>query len=185
MAKLLYRITGVFGRYLRVYDTKCVIITEKSIGSLMAGNVTDGEKTIFLKDVVGVQFKKSGTLNGFLQFETPSMQMNNGQSNMFSENTFTFEHGKFGVTNEMMEEVYNHVVDLIEEFKYGSFYGGNRVSAVAMPRFAAPCKDAVTSSAQQMNSVSPAGGTWNCKHCGTSNSTNYSQCKKCGKYKSQ
>lgn len=28
-----------------------------------------------------------------------------------------------------------------------------------------------------------AADKWTCKHCGTSNSTNYGQCKKCGKYK--
>ncbi|MBQ6997585.1 MAG: hypothetical protein IJN60_04335 [Oscillospiraceae bacterium] len=30
----------------------------------------------------------------------------------------------------------------------------------------------------------PTPGTWACKHCGTNNSTNYSQCKKCGKFRS-
>ncbi len=30
----------------------------------------------------------------------------------------------------------------------------------------------------------PAAGTWVCKHCGTNNSTNYGQCKKCGIFRS-
>lgn len=119
MARLLYDLTGVRGRSMKLYDTKCVINTTAGIGSFMTGNSTDGEKTIFLKDVVGVQFKKSASLIGYLQFETPSMQMNNSNSNMFSENTFTFEAGKNGITNEFMESLYHYVVDRIEELKYG------------------------------------------------------------------
>ena len=90
MAKLICDLVGCRGRRMKLYDTKCVIITDKTVGSLITGNITDGEKTIYLKDVVGVQFKKSGMLIGYLQLETPSMQMNNQKDNMFSENTFTY-----------------------------------------------------------------------------------------------
>jgi hypothetical protein len=45
--------------------------------------------------------------------------MNNQNSNMFSENTFTFEHGRNGITNEQMEAIYNQVCDMIEAIKYG------------------------------------------------------------------
>ncbi len=48
------------------------------------------------------------------------MQMNNKSDNMFSENTFTFEAGKNGITNELMEAIYNYVTDRIEELKYGT-----------------------------------------------------------------
>lgn len=120
MAKFICAIEGVRGRSLRLYDTKCIINTKKTAGSFITGNFTDGEKTIFLCDVVGVQFKKSGGLIGYLQFETSSMQMNNSDSNMFSENTFTFEEGKNGVSNALMEAIYNYVTDRIEEIKYGT-----------------------------------------------------------------
>ena len=120
MAKLICKLEGVRGREMKLYDTKCVITTNKTAGSFITGNITDGEKTIFLSDVVGVQFKESGALIGYLQFETPSMQMNNKNDNMFSENTFTFEHGKNGVTNVLMKKVYSYVVDRIEELKYGT-----------------------------------------------------------------
>lgn len=119
MAKLLYQLEGVRGRSILIYDRKCVISTKAGIGSFITGNVTDGEKTIFYKDVMGVQFKRSGNLIGYLQFETGSVQMNNQNSNMFSENTFTFENGKNGVTNEQMESIYHYVCDIIEAVKYG------------------------------------------------------------------
>ena len=120
MAKLICEFEGVRGRNLKLFDTKIVINTKKTVGSLITGNFTDGEKTIFLRDVVGVQFKKSGGLIGYLQFETPSMQMNNKSDNMFSENTFTFQDGSNGVTNELMIKVYEYITDRIEEIKYGT-----------------------------------------------------------------
>lgn len=47
--------------------------------------------------------------------------MNNQGSNQFSENTFTFEQGKNGVTNEKMVEVYNLLCDLIEDIKFSDY----------------------------------------------------------------
>lgn len=120
MAKFICELEGVRGRNLKLYDTKIVITTKKTVGSLLTGNFTDGEKTIFLCDVVGIQFKKSGSMIGYLQFETPSMQMNNKSDNMFSENTFTYEEGKNGITNDLMDALYHFVVDRVEELKYKS-----------------------------------------------------------------
>lgn len=54
-----------------------------------------------------------------MQFETPSMQMNNKSDNMFSENTFTYEEGKNGITNNLMTTLYNFICDRMEEIKYG------------------------------------------------------------------
>ena len=120
MAKFIYEFEGVRGRNLKLYDNKIVITTNITIGSFVTGNVTDGEKTIFLSDIVGVQFKKSGLLIGYLQFETPSLQMNNKSDNMFSENTFTYENNRNGITNELVEILYKYIVDRIEELKFGS-----------------------------------------------------------------
>ena len=115
MAIFICTIEGVRGRTLHIYDTKVEIDTQVTVGSVITGNATDGEKTIFLKDVVGVQFKRSGLAIGYLQFETPSMQMNNRGDNMFSENTFTFEGD-----NLLMEKIRDFLVDRIEEYKYGT-----------------------------------------------------------------
>ena len=115
----MYQFEGVRGRTMWVFDRKVVIATKAGVSSFITGNVSDGEKTIFYKDVIGVQFKKSGSLIGYLQFETGSMQMNNQGSNMFSENTFTFEHNVNGVTNEQMEGLYHYICDIIERIKYG------------------------------------------------------------------
>ena len=144
MAQLLYHLEGVRGRSIQIYDRKCVISTKAGVGSLLTGNVTDGEKTIFYKDVVGIQFKKSGGLIGYLQFETGSVQMNNQNSNMFSENTFTFENNKNGLTNEMMESIYHKVCDLIEAIKYGDVPAAP-VAPTAKASFCTNCGKEVSS----------------------------------------
>ena len=179
MAKLVYDLIGVRGRRMKLYDTKCVITTDKTVGSLISGNITDGEKTIFLKDVVGVQFKQSGVLIGYLQLETPSMQMNNQKDNMFSENTFTYEEGKNNVTNELVKQVYEYLVDRIEELKYGS------VTTPTSSIGSTVSKPIVSSTTQNSTSTpkTPESGIWKCPYCETNNSTNYGQCKKCGKFR--
>ena len=45
--------------------------------------------------------------------------MNNKSDNMFSENTFTYEEGKNGITNNLMTTLYNFICDRMEEIKYG------------------------------------------------------------------
>lgn len=112
----LFRIKGARGRVLEVYNNKCIIQTKVTLGSVITGNASDGEKTIFYPDCTAIQFKLSGALIGYLQLEPPSMQMNNTKSNFFSENTFTFEGTD---KNELMSEVYYFVSDLVGAAKYG------------------------------------------------------------------
>ncbi len=99
-----------------MYNYKCIIQTKVTLGSVITGNASDGEKTIFYPDCTAIQFKLSGALIGYLQLETPSMQMNNTKSNFFSENTFTFEGAD---QNGLMSEVYYFVSELVGAAKYG------------------------------------------------------------------
>lgn len=117
MARFIARVLGARGRTLSIYDTKCVINTSVTAGSILSGNATDGEKTIFYLDCVGIQYKDAGRTLGFLQLETPSMQMNNQTSNLASENTFSFDDVP-GSTNAVMQTVYAAVCDLVETVKY-------------------------------------------------------------------
>ena len=113
--KKIYDIDGVRGRHLDVYEDKVVITTKVTIGSLLTGNVSDGEKTIYYRDAIGVQFKKSGLQIGYLQIETASSQMNNRNNNFFNENSFTFDTTK--VSNEEMMEIADYVKQRINEIK--------------------------------------------------------------------
>lgn len=120
MSNLICTLYGVRGRSIEIYDNKCIIRTEMTAGSILTGNATDGEKTLFYIDCVGIQFKESKATIGYLQVETSSMQMNNQTSNYFSENSFTFEQNKNGLNNMIMRQVYNFISERVEGYKYGT-----------------------------------------------------------------
>lgn len=112
---VIYSYHGARGRHLSVYKDKCVIKTKVTAGSIFTGNATDGEKTIYYVDCIGVQFRPAGALIGYLQLETASSSMNNKRSDFFNENSFTFE--KTQIPNHVMEEVTSYIKSRIEEYK--------------------------------------------------------------------
>ncbi len=117
----VYRVQGAVGKSLTVYNNKCVITTKTTIRSVIAGNFTDGEKTIYYADLTGVQFRKcSAVLLGYLQFENASGQRNRGGNdwvaNYNSENSFTFE----ATINELMQEIADFIKGKVEEYKEGN-----------------------------------------------------------------
>lgn len=115
MSELIYDLNGVRGRHIGVYDDKVVITVKAGLASFLTGNASDGEKTIYYVDCIGVQFKKAGFQIGYLQLETASGIMNSRQNNFFNENSFTFD--TTAVSNELMEEVANYVRARVEEVK--------------------------------------------------------------------
>ncbi len=112
----LYVLTGVRGRKMFVFPDRIIIKVEASVGSVITGNITDGEKTIFYADCIGIQFKEPGALIGYLQIETASGLMNYNTSNFFNENTFTFEYNKY-IDEVKMVEVLNYIISRVEKFK--------------------------------------------------------------------
>ena len=117
MSEKIYDLDGVRGRHIDVYDDKVVLTVKVGLGSLLTGNVSDGEKTIYYSDCIGIQFKKSGFQIGYLHFETAGGIMNNRASNFFNENTFTWDTSK--QSNEKMEEVANYCKGKVDEYKSG------------------------------------------------------------------
>lgn len=115
--ELVYKIDGVRGRHIDIYTDKAVITTKLTFGSLLAQNVTDGEKTIYFSDCIGVQFKQSKLAIGYLQLETASSNGNHKNSNFFDENSFTFDPSV--ISNERMEEVADYVKSRIDAIKRG------------------------------------------------------------------
>jgi hypothetical protein len=117
MSEKIYDLDGVMGRHIDVYDDKVVLTVKASIGSLLTGNFSDGEKTIYYSDCIGIQYKKSGFQIGYLQFETASGIMNNRLSNFYNENTFTWDTTK--QSNEKMQKVADYCKKQVEEYKSG------------------------------------------------------------------
>ena len=109
---LVCKIQGARGRSIRIYPYKVMIRVDATVGSVLTQNVFDGEKTIYFKDCVGIQFKRSGAALGYLQFETASGTMNNEKSNFFNENTFTFEGN-----NDVMQKVYEYIIGVMDQIK--------------------------------------------------------------------
>ncbi len=112
---IIYDIKGVRGRYIKIYEDRVIINTKATFSSFITGNVSDGEKTIYFSDVVGVQFKKSGSLIGYLQLETAGNLGNNKKNNFFNENTFTFDTTV--ISNEEMEKIAEYVKGRVSEYK--------------------------------------------------------------------
>lgn len=108
----LYALTGSRGRSIKVYRDRAVITTDPTLGAILTANATDGEKTIFYHDIVGIQFKRPGITLGYLQLETASGQMNNVSSNMFSENTFTFDNN-----TQLVDEIKDYITYRISRYK--------------------------------------------------------------------
>ncbi len=108
----LYVLHGCRGRHLFVYEDYIVIKTVVTIGSVITGNVTDGEKVIFYKDCIGIQYKEPRFTIGYIQLETASAQMNNLGSNQFNENTFTFE-----IDTDNIKPVYKYILDKVIAIK--------------------------------------------------------------------
>ena len=109
----IYYLGGARGRFLKVYEDKCIMITKPGAASLLTGNATDGEKTLYYTDVIGVQFKKASVSIGYLQLETASSSMNNKHNNFWNENSFTFEAD----LNDKMDAVAEYVKKKVEENK--------------------------------------------------------------------
>ena len=99
-----------------MYEEKCVITTKASLSSWATGNSSDGEKTIYYVDCIGVQFKRCGTglTIGYLQLETASGLMNKKADNFWNENSFTFNKEE---QNEQVAEIADYIKEKIDEIK--------------------------------------------------------------------
>lgn len=116
MSEKIYELKGVNGKYLDVYEDKVVIKVKAGLGALFAGSAFNGEKTIYFTDCIGIQFKKAGLMNGYLQFETASGYVNGrGGNNFLAENSFVYEAKK--ELNIQMVEVAEYCKKQIEEYK--------------------------------------------------------------------
>ena len=114
---LVYTIDGVRGRHIDIYKDKVVITIKVTLGSLITHNATDGEKTVYYSDCIGVQFKQSKFTIGYLQLETASSNGNHKNSNFFEENSFTFDTTV--ISNEKMIEVADYIKSRVDAVKTG------------------------------------------------------------------
>ncbi len=117
----IFSLKGARGRHMSVFEDRVIIKTKVSAGSLLSGNASDGEKTIYYSDCIGVQFKDVGAQLGYIQLETASSAMNNKASNFFNENSFTFDKSREG--NITMRQVADYIQEKIKESKHSKTVG--------------------------------------------------------------
>ena len=107
------------GKILDVYDNKVVFCSTQSTSTVVTGLVfgtstTQGEKTIYFKDAVGVQYKPSAIADGYIQVETAAGGVSSSSSQYGGENSIQFS-GKD--RNAEAEIVVAFIRKQIEEIK--------------------------------------------------------------------
>ncbi len=111
----VYSLHGARGKHMYIYEDHCCIKSSASFTTLLVGNATDGAKDIYYSDVVGIQCKAPSITLGYIQLETPSLMMNNGNSNFFNENTFTYN--ETDLSQEKANEIIAFLKKKISEYK--------------------------------------------------------------------
>ena len=107
------------GKILDVYDNKAVFTSTQSTSTVVTGlifgtSLTQGEKTIYYKDAIGVQHKPSSVTDGYIQIETAAGCMTSSSSQYGGENAIQFS-GK--ERNEEAEIIVAFIRKKIEEIK--------------------------------------------------------------------
>lgn len=113
-----YCIINLSGKILDVYDNKVVFTSTKSTSTLITGlafgtSVTQGEKTIYFKDAIGVQFKPSSIADGYIQIETAAGGVTTSSSQYGGENSIQFGKDR----NTEAEIIVEFIRNKIEEIK--------------------------------------------------------------------
>lgn len=108
-------IEGIYGRKLRIYERKLEIETSETENDAFESFTTDGVKTIYFCDIVGV---RRGTDNnnfnyGFIRFDTPA----NITKDFFCENNFIYSK-KYGLSEAVEQDLYEYLTTVIEGYKY-------------------------------------------------------------------
>ena len=112
-----YCLVNSLGKILDVYENKVVFTSTQStstVGSslFLGGSATQGEKTIYYKDAIGIQFKPSKVTDGYIQVETASAGRS-ASSEYGGENSIQFG----GKSNADAEAIVSFLRKKIEEVK--------------------------------------------------------------------
>ena len=114
-----YCIVNNLGKILDVYENKVIFTSTQSTSTVVTGlifgtSVTQGEKTIYYKDAIGVQYKPSAIADGYIQVETAAGGMTSSSSQYSGENSIQFS-GK--QANEDAEIIVAFIKKQIDEIK--------------------------------------------------------------------
>ncbi len=114
-----YCLVNNLGKILDVYENKVVYTSTQSTSTIVTGlvfgsSMTQGEKTIYFKDAVGVQYKPSNIADGYIQVETAAGGVSTANSQYSGENSIQFSGKK---SNEEAEIIVAYIRKQIEDIK--------------------------------------------------------------------
>ena len=114
-----YCLINNLGKILDVYDNKVVFTSTQSTSTVVTGlvfgtSMTQGEKTIYFKDAIGVQYKPSSIADGYIQIETAAGGVSTANSQYSGENSIQFSGKK---SNEEAEIIVAFIRKQIEDIK--------------------------------------------------------------------
>lgn len=120
-------IVNTTGKILDVYENKVVFTSTKSTSTIVTGlllgsSMTQGEKTIYFRDAIGVQYRPSSIADGYIQVETAAGGQS-ANSAYGGENSIQFSGKK---TNEEAEIVVDYIRKQIETVKNAPASGGGQ-----------------------------------------------------------
>ena len=112
------------GKILDVYDNKVVFTSTQSTSTLVTGlvfgtSVTQGEKTIYYKDAIGVQYKPSAIADGYIQVETSAGGMTSSSSQYSGENAIQFSGKDRNAEAEIIVAFIKNKIDEIKNAPTG------------------------------------------------------------------
>ena len=112
------------GKILDVYDNKVVFTSTHSTSTLVTGflvgnSVTQGEKTIYYKDAIGVQYKPSTILDGYIQVETAAGGVTSSSSQYGGENAIQFSGKERNAEAEVIVAFIKKQIDEIKNAPIG------------------------------------------------------------------
>jgi len=107
------------GKILDVYENKVVFTSTQSTSTVVTGLVfgtstTQGEKAIYYKDAISVQYKPSSIADGYIQVETAAGGVSSSSSQYGGENSIQFS-GK--ERNAEAEIIVAYIRQQIEQIK--------------------------------------------------------------------
>ena len=119
-----YCMVNSTGKILDVYDNRVIFTSIHSTSTLVTGilvgkSVTQGEKTIYYKDAIGVQYKPSSVLDGYIQIETAAGEVTSSSSQYVGENAIQFAGKERNAEAEIIVAFIKKQIDEIKNAPVG------------------------------------------------------------------
>lgn len=121
---VVYCMVNNLGKILDVYDNRVVFTSTQSTSTVITGLVfgnstTQGEKTIYYKDAIGVQYKPSAIADGYIQVETAAGHMTSSSSQYGGENSIQFSGKERNAEAEIIVAFIKQKIDEIKNAPIG------------------------------------------------------------------